>query len=75
VTGDGRADAIRFANSRVYVYPANGAGTTFDPPQAWTSGPYYGQLGSTVTAYEGGNTDPIVMLWMVFDRNSIFAMG
>jgi hypothetical protein len=73
VTGDGKADAVRFANSRVYVYPSNGTGTAFGTAQAWTSSPFYGQYASFVTAYSGGQTDPLQWIAAVFNADGIYA--
>jgi hypothetical protein len=73
VTGDYKADAVRFANSRVYVYPSNGTGAAFGTAQAWTSSPFYGKYASFVTAYSGGQTDPLQWIAAVFNADGIYA--
>ena len=43
VTGDGKADAVAFDGSSVWVMASNGAGTGFLPPAAWSNSLFYGE--------------------------------
>lgn len=65
--------AVWFSPTRVYAFPATGAG--FAERQAVTSGPYYGQLESALTPWDGGRTDPYHYLAVVINRSGIYAKG
>jgi hypothetical protein len=52
VTGDGKAAAIAVNYVGITVLPSNG--TMFLPNETWTSGPYYGNMGTYFADVTGG---------------------